>query len=222
MSLTAAPMSPALYQYLVDHSLRHDEHLAGLYQESAALPAGKMVSSPEQVQFITLLIKLMGAKRVLELGTFTGYTTLAIAKALPESGRIITCDIQAKFTSIGQRYWEEAGVRDKITAVMMPALSYLDERLLQGECERFDFAYVDADKKNYHAYFEKLLMLVRPGGLIVIDNVLWAGEVINQDNHDANTQAIRHFNDLLKHDERVELSIIPLGDGLTLARIKPS
>lgn len=220
MSKTPVTLSPALYQYLCDHSLRHDEHLDGLYQATIALPAGKMVSSPEQVQFMAMLLQLSQARRVLELGTFTGFATLALAKVLPETGRLITCDIQSKFRHIGEVYWQAAGVANKIESIVMPALSFLDELLLTREEASFDFVYVDADKRNYHAYFEKLLMLVRPGGLIVFDNVLWAGEVLNEANQEPNTIAIRQFNDALLKDRRVDISVIPLGDGLTLARVK--
>ncbi len=220
MSKTPVSMTNELYQYLVTHSVRYDEHLAGLYQETIALPAGKMVSSPEQVQFMMLLLQLMQAQRVLEVGTFTGFATLALAKALPAAGRLITCDIQNKFRHIGQHYWQAAGVDTKIESVVMPALSFLDELLLAHEEASFDFVYVDADKRNYHAYFEKLLMLVRRGGLILFDNVLWGGEVLNTDNQEPNTLAIRQFNASLMKDERIDLSMIALGDGLTLARVK--
>lgn len=220
MSTEVPHISPELYHYLVNYSVRETELLANLRQETALLPGGTMMSAPEQSQFLALLIRLMGATRVIEIGTFTGYSTLAMALALPQSGSIITCDIQSDAPQIGQRYWQEAGVADKIQLFITSGSTLLDELILEDTAGSFDLAFIDADKKNNHHYFEKLITLLRPGGLIAIDNVLWMGRVIDDNARDATTHSIRHFNERLKNDERVDISIIPLGDGLTLARIK--
>ena len=219
--MSAIPLcfSPELYRYLVEHSVRQEKILAQLHAETLQMPIGKMVAAPEQAQFLALLLKLMGATRVIEIGTFTGYTTLAMAQALAETGKIITCDIHTYAPSMGEKYWRQAGVLEKINLMIMPGLTLLDQLILEGGAGSYDFAFIDADKKNNYAYFEKLITLVRPGGLIVIDNVLWSSAVIDETVKDANTLSIRHFNELIKNDTRVDISMIPLGDGLTLARV---
>lgn len=220
MSINAVKITDELYQYLVTHSVRETSVQEQLRQATLQLPGGSMMASPEQSQFIALLIKLMNAKLVLEIGTFTGYTTLAMATALSAEGRVITCDISSEAPQVAQQYWAKAEVANKIEQVICSGLTLLDELILQGKSASVDLAFVDADKQNNMQYFEKLLTLVRPGGLIVVDNVLWKGRVLEKDSKgsDKATVAIQSFNDHLSRDDRVDVSIIPLGDGLTLAR----
>ncbi len=219
MSITPVKISEDLYQYLIDHSLRESALLKQLRQQTLQLPSGQMMSAPEQSQFIALLVKLMGANKIIEIGTFTGYATLAMAEALGDTGRIITCDVSTEAPQLAQKFWQQADVAHKIDLIITPGLTLLDELVLQGESDQFDLAFIDADKKNNHAYYEKLMTLIRPGGLMIIDNVLWKGRVLDAlSGVDENAKAIDHFNQLLMQDERVDISIIPLGDGLTLAR----
>jgi caffeoyl-CoA O-methyltransferase len=188
-----------------------------LREETAALPNGGMQVPPEQGQFLGLLVQLLQARKTLEVGVFTGYSSTSVALALPEDGRIVACDVSQEFTDVARRYWQEAGVEDKIELRIGPALDTLDKLLDEGQANTFDFAFIDADKTNYGAYFERALVLVRQGGLIAIDNVLWHGRVIDPDNKDPDTLAIRAFNEKLLRDERVSLSLVPIGDGVTLA-----
>ncbi|MEH2211232.1 class I SAM-dependent methyltransferase [Nostoc sp.] len=206
-----------LYNYLLSVSLREPEILEKLRQETANHPRSGMQISPEQGQFMSLLVQLIGAKKTLEVGVFTGYSSLSVALALPADGKIIACDVSEEFTAIARRYWQEAGVADKIDLRLAPALETLDELLATGQAETFDFAFIDADKENYDGYYERSLQLIRPGGLIAIDNVLWSGQVADEQNQDESTQAIRALNEKLHHDERVTLSLVPIADGLTLA-----
>jgi caffeoyl-CoA O-methyltransferase len=164
----------------------------------------------------------MGARRCLEVGVFTGYSSLAVALALPDDGRIVACDVSEEWTSVARRYWAEAGVAHKIDLRLAPALETLEALLVEGEAGCFDFAFLDADKENYLRYYEVVLELVRPGGLIVADNTLWSGRVADPANDEASTVALRRFNDFLHRDERVDLSLVPIGDGLTLARKRPA
>ncbi|WP_414517297.1 class I SAM-dependent methyltransferase [Nostoc sp. PCC 9305] len=210
-----------LYNYLLSVSLREPEILEKLRQETANHPRSGMQISPEQGQFMSLLVQLIGAKKTLEVGVFTGYSSLSVALALPADGKIIACDVSEEFTAIARRYWQEAGVADKIDLRLAPALETLDELLATGQAETFDFAFIDADKENYDGYYERSLQLVRPGGLIAIDNVLWSGQVADEQNQDESTQAIRALNEKLHHDERVTLSLVPIADGLTLAIKRP-
>ncbi|MBE9035579.1 class I SAM-dependent methyltransferase [aff. Roholtiella sp. LEGE 12411] len=206
-----------LYNYLLSVSLREPEILWKLRQETASHPQSGMQISPEQGQFMRLLVQLIGAKKTLEVGVFTGYSSLSVALALPADGKIIACDVSEEFTAIARRYWQEAGVADKIDLRLAPALKTLDQLLATGQAETFDFAFIDADKENYDGYYERSLQLVRPGGLIAIDNVLWSGQVANPQIQDESTQSIRALNDKLHHDERVTVSLVPIADGLTLA-----
>jgi len=206
-----------LYNYLLSVSLREPEILLKLRQETASHPRSGMQISPEQGQFMRLLVELIGAKKALEVGVFTGYSSLSVALALPDDGKIIAADVSEEFTAIARRYWQEAGVADKIDLRLAPALETLDQLLATGQAETFDFAFIDADKENYDAYYERSLQLIRPGGLIAIDNVLWSGKVADPQYQDESTQAIRALNEKLHHDERVTLSLIPIADGLTLA-----
>ncbi|MFN6463976.1 MAG: class I SAM-dependent methyltransferase [Nostoc sp. DedVER02] len=206
-----------LYNYLLSVSLREPEILLKLRQETASHPRSTMQISPEQGQFMRLLVQLIGAKKTLEVGVFTGYSSLSVALALPEDGKIIAADVSEEFTAIARRYWQQAGVAHKIDLRLAPGLETLDALLASGEAETFDFAFIDADKENYDGYYERSLQLIRPGGLIAIDNVLWSGKVADPQNQDESTQSIRALNEKLHHDERVTLSLVPIADGLTLA-----
>jgi caffeoyl-CoA O-methyltransferase len=207
-----------LYDYLLEISLREREILTQLRQQTAQHPVGRMQIAPEQGQFMALLVQLIGAKKTLEVGVFTGYSSLIVALALPTDGKVVACDISAEFTSIAQSYWQQAQVADKIELHLAPALETLDKLLAAGEGETFDFAFIDADKSNYDNYYERSLQLIRPGGLIAIDNVLWSGRVADPAVQDNRTKKIRAFNEKLFQDQRISLSLVPIGDGLTLAR----
>jgi predicted O-methyltransferase YrrM len=206
-----------LYDYLLSISLREPDILASLREESAKHPMAQMQIAPEQGQFMELLVQLMGAKKTIEIGVFTGYSSLCVALALPPNGQIIACDVSEEYTAIARRYWEAAGVANKISLQLGSAINTLDKLIAEGQAGTFDFAFIDADKENYEAYFERSLQLVRNGGLIVIDNVLWSGRVADPQVQDTNTTALRSFNDKLRKDPRVTLSVVPIGDGLTLA-----
>ncbi|MFQ5747772.1 MAG: O-methyltransferase [Gemmatimonadota bacterium] len=218
MSLRTIEMTEALAAYARKVALREPPILAGLREETAALAEANMQIGPEQGQFMSLLVELLQVERALEVGTFTGYSTLAMALALPPGGRIVTCDVSEEWTSIARRYWAEAGVADRIDLRLGPALATLDALLADGLAGRFDFAFIDADKPAYGDYFERALALVRPGGLIAVDNVLWEGAVVDVTDSEPSTVAIRVFNERLRDDDRVSLSLVPIGDGLTLAR----
>lgn len=206
-----------LYDYLLSASLREPEILLKLRQETARQPLARMQIAPEQGQFMALLVQLLRATKTLEVGVFTGYSSLCVALALPPTGKIIACDVSEEYTAIARRYWQKAGVAHKIDLRLAPALETLDQLLATGQAETFDFAFIDADKVGYESYYERSLQLVRPGGLIAIDNVLWSGQVANSQVQDNSTLAIRAFNAKLHHDERVTLSLVPIADGLTLA-----
>ena len=209
-------LTAELYDYLLAHSLREDAVSAQLREKTLTLPGSGMLSSPEQVQLLTVLAKLIGAKRLVEVGTFTGYTALRLALALPGDARIVCCDISEEWTSIGAEHWQRAGVAEKITLRLGPALATLDALLTSEGEGSFDFAYIDADKTNYANYYERCLRLLRTGGLLAIDNVLWGGSVIDPRANDADTQAIREFNAAVHRDRRVSPIMVPVGDGLTL------
>ena len=218
MSSRPTKLTDDLHRYLLEVSLREPPLLTRLREETAGRGDSGMQIAPEQGQFMALLVELLGAEQVLEIGTFTGYSALAMALALPPQGRILTCDIDPETTAIAQRYWQEAGVAEKIELRLAPALESLDAMLAEGTAEHFDFAFIDADKENYGPYYEKALALLRPGGLIAVDNVLWGGRVADPSAEDADTRAIRALNAKLHEDTRISLSILSLGDGLTLAR----
>lgn len=211
-------LSPEIYQYLLNVSLREDPILKELREVSLSHPAHQMMTGPDQSQFLAMLVKITGARDVLEVGTFTGYSTLSMALALPKNGQIITCDIDEKSTEIGKPFWKKAGVDNKIDLKIGPALDTLDGLIKSGKRNHFDFVFIDADKRNNDSYYEKSLDLVRAGGLIAIDNVLWYGRVVDSENQEKATLAIREFNLKLHADVRVDISMIPIGDGLTLAR----
>jgi predicted O-methyltransferase YrrM len=207
-----------LLDYIHKVSLREAEPLRRLREETAKLPMAGMQISPDQGQFMALLARLIAARRCLEIGTFTGYSALAVALALPPDGRVVCCDVSEEFTAIARRAWAGAGVAGKIALHIGPARATLDEFREGGQRGSFDFAFIDADKENYDHYYEAALELVRPGGLIAIDNVLWSGAVADVKRQDADTAALRALNLKLHDDQRIDLSMLPIGDGLTLAR----
>lgn len=217
MSNRSLNLDDTLYRYLLDHSLREHPAQAGLRAATRNHPRAGMQIAPEQGQFMALLVQLLGARQTIEVGVFTGYSALSVALALPEDGRILACDINDDYPSIGQPYWEAAGVAHKIDLHIAQAADTLDARLADGEAGQYDFAFIDADKTGYDDYFERCLSLLRPGGLIAIDNVLWGGAVAHPST-DPDTLALQALNRKLHHDPRVDVSLLPLGDGLTLAR----
>jgi len=208
------------YEYLLAHSLREDPRLAALRAETASHPRVNMQIAPEQGQFMQMLVRLCGARRAIEVGVFTGYSSLAVMLAMPDDARLLALDVSEEYTDVARRHWQAAGVADRVELVLAPARDTLDARLAQGEAGQHDFAFIDADKTGYLAYYERLLKLLRPGGLILVDNTLWDGEVANPDNREAETEALRAFNDALHRDPRIDLALLPVGDGLTLARIR--
>lgn len=219
MSRRTLTLDDTLYQYLLAHSLREPAVATELRAATASHPRAQMQISPEQGQFMSLLLKLMGARRAIEVGTFTGYSALITALALPEDGTLLACDISDEYTRVGRPYWERAGVAHKIELVIAPALATLDAQLQAGAAGTYDFAFIDADKSNYAGYFERCLRLLRAGGLIAIDNTLWSGRVAHPAAaDDADTLALQAFNAALHADERIDLALLPVGDGLTLAR----
>lgn len=218
MSTRTLNLDDRLYAYLQANSLREPDVLRRLRAETAQLPMARMQISPEQGQFMALLAELIGAKKAVEIGTFTGYSSLAVMLAMGAEGRMICCDVSDEYTRIARRYWQEAGVADRITLKLAPALETLDALLANGEAGSVDFAFIDADKASYDAYYERCLQLLRPGGLIAIDNVLWGGAVADPADRDESTLALRALNAKLHRDERISLSMVPIGDGVTLAR----
>jgi caffeoyl-CoA O-methyltransferase len=220
MSNRTLRLDDRTYEYLLAHSLREDPALAALRAETASHPRVNMQIAPEQGQFMQMLVRLCGARRAIEVGVFTGYSSLAVMLAMPKDARLLALDISEEYTAVARRHWRAAGVSDRIELVIAPARDTLDARLAQGEAGRYDFAFIDADKTGYLAYYERLMKLLRPGGLIVVDNTLWNGEVANPENRDADTEALRAFNDALHRDTRIDLALLPVGDGLTLARLR--
>ncbi len=206
-----------LLAYTREVSLHEPDVLRRLREETAAHPHARMQITPEQGQFMALLIRLLKAKKALEIGVFTGYSAAWVALALPAGGTLIGCDVSEEYTSVARRYWREAGIETKIDLRLAPALDTLDALIANGEGGTFDFAFVDADKQNYENYYERALMLLRAGGLIAVDNVLWDGRVCDPQIQDDDTVAIRAFNRKLYADNRIVLSLLPVGDGLTLA-----
>lgn len=217
MSNRTLNLDDRLHDYLLSVSLREPDLLKRLREETAHLPEHNMQIAPEQGQFMRLLAGLTGARRVLEIGTFTGYSALSLALVIPDDGMMVCCDVSEEWTSIGQRYWQEAGVDHKIQLRLAPAVQTL-EQLLDSDEPAFDLMFIDADKENYSRYYELGLQLLRPGGLMMIDNVLWNGSVANPDNQEESTVAIREINKRIHKDDGVELSIVPIGDGLSLVR----
>ncbi len=218
MSQGTTGLEDALQRYLLEATLREEPAQRALRAATDALPDAGMRSSPEQVQLLALLIELLGASRVLEIGCFTGYGTLGMALALPEGGKVVTLDVNADWSAIGRRYWREAGVLDRIEMRLGLALESLDALLAEGAEASFDMAYVDADKKSYDDYYERALRLVRPGGLIALDNVLWHGAVADPADNSRQTRTLRTLNAKIRGDDRVSMSLVPIGDGVMLAR----
>jgi len=204
------------YQYLLRTGVREPEVARRLREETQTLPNAVMQIGPDQGQFMQLLVQLLRARKTIEVGVFTGYSALWVALGLPDDGRIVACDISEEYTSMGKRYWKEAGVDHKIDLRLAPGLETLDG-LLPSERETFDFAFIDADKTNYENYYERALKLLRAGGLIAVDNTIWSGRVADPAEQTADTVAIRKFNEKLLGDDRITLSMLTVGDGLTLA-----
>jgi len=219
MSRRTIEVTDRLHAYMLETSLRETPLAARLRAETEALgrPAGMQIS-PEQGQFMALIVALTGARRIVEVGTFTGYSALAMAAALPPDGSLVACDVSEEWTAIARRYWAEAGVAERIDLRLAPAAETLDALADEGWSGTVDLGFIDADKTNYARYYEALLGLLRPGGLVMVDNVLWGGAVVDPDDTSEDTAAIRAFNAALARDERVDLSLLPIGDGLTLAR----
>ncbi len=218
MSNASIGLPPDLHDYLVSHGVREPEILRRLREETALLPQHDMQIAPEQGAFMSMLVGLTDARRCIELGTFTGYSSLVVALALPPDGQIVCCDLSEEWTSVARRYWAEAGVADRVDLRLGPALETLDDLIAGGASGTFDFAFIDASKREYPDYHERILRLLRQGGLAVYDNVLWGGGVIDESMTDEDTLGVRRFNDRLLLDERVSVSMIPMADGLTLAR----
>ena len=217
MSSRTIELTESLYNYLLQTGIKESSIARELRVKThESTPWHRMQISPEQGAFMALLVRLIGAKKTIEVGTFTGYSALVVAEALPEDGRITACDVSEEWTSIARAFWERAELQGKIDLHLRPATETLDELIDQGGVDSFDFAFIDADKANYDEYYERCLVLLRPGGLVGIDNVLWGGRVAD-DTNDDDTRAIRALNEKVRSDKRVWATILPIGDGLTLA-----
>ncbi len=221
MASRTISLTAELTDYLRTVAVREPDILRRLRAETEGVKGAMMQITPEQGALMALLVQLIGARRTLEIGVYTGYSSLAVALALPEDGRITACDINEEWTSIARRYWDEAGIAHKIDLNLAPAVATLERLVAEGQNGAYDFAFIDADKENYDTYYERALELVRPGGLLAIDNVLWDGNVIDKNKTDAMTEAIRAINEKVRTDERVSICMVPIGDGLTLAVKRP-
>lgn len=217
MSSSTIGLSEDLRKYLLGVSCRESKTLKGLRKETFQLKESQMQISPEQGSFLALLVKVLSAKKTLDIGVFTGYSSLVVADALPDDGVVIACDTSEEWTNIARKYWEIASVINKIQLKLAPAIKTLDKLIENGEQGTFDFSFIDADKINYQNYLERSLVLLKPGGVVAIDNVLWGGKVLDEQDNEPATRAIRKFNEKLKDDDRVLISMVPIGDGLTLA-----
>lgn len=218
MSNRTINLNDTLYHYMLSVSLDEPDILKSLREATLKLSSHNMQISPEQGQLMAFLIELIGAEKTLEIGVYTGYSTLAVALALPKTGKIIACDINAETSNIAQSFWEKAGIDYKIELKLAPAIETLDYLIKQNHSNSFDFIFIDADKQNYLNYYERSLTLLRPGGLMLVDNVLWSGHVADTHINDKQTQAIRAFNQAVYHDKNIRMCLIPIGDGLTLIR----
>lgn len=218
MSTQRLNLSDTLYHYLLTVGVRDSPFLQQLREENAHHPRSIMQIAPEQGQFMGLLVQLLGAKKALEIGVFTGYSSLIVAMALPDDGQLIACDISNEYTTMARKYWQKAGVAHKVDLRIAPAMDTLDQLIAEGHSDSFDFAFIDADKSNYHHYYERVLNLLRPGGLVAIDNVLWSGRVAKSpEEQDNRTKSIHTLNEKIHGDPRVSISLIPIADGLMLA-----
>lgn len=218
MSASTIPLTPELRAYLLRVGVREDPLLARLREETASHPAARMQICPEQGAVMTMLARLLCVRRALEVGTFTGYSSLALLQGMPDFGSLTCCDLSAEYTAVARRYWAEARVSHRVDLRLGPALDTLDALIAEGRAGSYDLAFVDADKENYLGYHERCLSLVRPGGVILYDNVLWGGSVLDAQDRRPPTVAIRALNDFLARDARVDVVMLPVGDGLTLAR----
>lgn len=218
MTKRSIALDDRLYAYLLENSLRDTPVQRELRELTAVHPRARMQIAPEQGQFMALLVELVGARRVIEIGTFTGYSALCLAQALPTDGELVCCDVSEEWTEVGIPFWERAGVRERIDLRIAPAMQTLDALLADGAAASFDMAFIDADKTNYQGYYERCLALLRPGGLLMFDNTLWDGAVADPTRQDDDTRALRALNAALLDDPRVGISLVPIGDGLTLAR----
>jgi len=221
MARRTLEINDVLHQYVLDHTATEHPAQTKLREATASHRHAGMQISPEQAQFMQLLVRMIGARRAIEVGVFTGYSALSVALALPADGLLLACDVSDEYTRVGRPFWREAGVAARIELVLGPARDTLQQRIERGEARTFDFAFIDADKTGYDTYFEQCLTLLRDGGLIAIDNVLWSGAVARVATDD-DTRALQALNDKLRNDWRVDIAMLPIGDGLTLARKKPA
>ena len=212
------PLDDTLFRYVIEHSVREHPVMAELREETARIEHGGMQIGPDQASLMQLLVRLVGARRCIEVGVFTGYSSLAVALALPAGGTIVACDVTEEWTAIARRHWEKAGVADRIDLRLAPAGDTLAALLAAGEAGTYDFAFIDADKTGYRDYYGKCLQLLRPGGLIAVDNTLWSGDVADPAKQGRDTRALREFNEALRRDERVDIAMLTVGDGVSLAR----
>ena len=217
MSSSTIGLSNELRKYMLDVSFRDDEILKQLREETLKLKEAQMQISPEQGAFLSILTKILNAKKTLDIGVFTGYSSLVVARELPDNGQVVACDTSIEWTSIAKKYWKLAGVDKKVDLYLAPAIETLEKLIEDGQGSTYDFSFIDADKINYQSYYEYSLTLVKPGGIIAVDNVLWSGQVIDETDFEPATRAIRSFNEKLHQDDRVSISMVPIGDGLTLA-----
>ena len=220
MSKGSIGLDEALNDYVLSVGVREHPALAALRDRTAPMANSQMQISPDEGAFLQMLVRLLPAHRILEVGTFTGYSSTAMALAQDADGRIVCCDVSEEWTDIAREAWTDAGVADRISLRLAPAVDTLDELLAEGPGSLFDLAFIDADKANYDNYYERALRLVRPGGLIAIDNVLWSGRVVDESDQESDTQAIRALNEKIATDERVDLAMTPIADGVTLARVR--
>jgi caffeoyl-CoA O-methyltransferase len=220
MSNGSIGLDEALNDYLVRTGVREHPVLAELRHSTAEMPNANMQIAPEEGALLAMLVRVLPARRILEVGTFTGYSSTAMALAQPADGQVVCCDVSVEFTDVARRAWAAAGVADRISLRLGPALETLDALLAAGEAGSFDLAFIDADKLSYDAYYERALELVRAGGLIAIDNVLWSGRVADPADREESTEVIRALNAKIAVDERVDVAMVPIADGLTLARVR--
>jgi predicted O-methyltransferase YrrM len=218
MSAKTIQMNDQLLEYLRQNAVREPKVLQELREETQRLPNAGMQISSEQGQLMAMLVKLVNARKIIEVGTFTGYSSTVMALAMHPEGRLIACDVSEEYTQIARKFWQKAGVEQKVQLILGNAKESLKQLLEAGEQEAFDLAFIDADKTAYADYYECCLQLLRPGGLVLVDNVLWGGQVADSSNHDVDTEALRTFNAALSSDQRIDLCMVPIGDGLTVAR----